>query len=126
MPRCLLLLGMLLNDFIKKHESGLSKRALAEEYFEFGLFISRREYKTINRRLQRGRVASVMEGKFVGNKRHYGYDSIKLVKEKGFTLVPNLDEVPIVHQIFDWFTEGIKAPSGDRRRLGASLSETSG
>ena len=26
-----------------------------EEYFEFGLFMSRREFKTINRRLQRGR-----------------------------------------------------------------------
>ena len=26
-----------------------------EEYFEFGLYMSRREYKTINRRLQRGR-----------------------------------------------------------------------
>ena len=30
-----------------------------EEYFEFGLFMSRREYKTINRRLQRGRLSSV-------------------------------------------------------------------
>jgi len=29
-----------------------------EEYFEFGLFMSRREYKAINRRLQRGRIAS--------------------------------------------------------------------
>lgn len=35
-----------------------------EEYFEFGLFMSRREYKTINRRLQRGREVSVSEGKF--------------------------------------------------------------
>ena len=34
-----------------------------EEYFEFGLFMSRREYKTINRRLQRGRAASAKEGK---------------------------------------------------------------
>ncbi|MCL1904457.1 MAG: recombinase family protein, partial [Oscillospiraceae bacterium] len=30
-----------------------------EEYFEFGLFMSRREYKTINRRLQQGRITSV-------------------------------------------------------------------
>ena len=36
-----------------------------EEYFEFGLFMSRREYKTINRRLQRGRELSCQEGKFV-------------------------------------------------------------
>ena len=28
-----------------------------EEYFEFSLFMSRREYKTINRRIQRGRIA---------------------------------------------------------------------
>lgn len=30
-----------------------------EEYFEFGLFMSRREFKTINRRLQRGRSHSL-------------------------------------------------------------------
>ena len=34
-----------------------------EEYFEFGLFMSRREYNTIKRRLQRGSLASVREGK---------------------------------------------------------------
>ena len=32
-----------------------------EDYFEFGLFMSRREYKAINRRLQRGRMASLNE-----------------------------------------------------------------
>ena len=32
-----------------------------EEYFEFGLFMSRREYKTIKKRLQRGRVSSAKE-----------------------------------------------------------------
>ena len=31
-----------------------------EEYFEFGLFMSRREYKTINRRLQRGRISPLL------------------------------------------------------------------
>lgn len=36
-----------------------------EEYFEFGLFMSRREYKTIKRRLHNGILASVQEGKFV-------------------------------------------------------------
>lgn len=42
-----------------------------EEYFEFGLFMSRREYKVINRRLQRGRLASVKEGKWVSNRAPY-------------------------------------------------------
>lgn len=35
-----------------------------QEYFEFGLFMSRREYKTINRRLQNGRNMSASQGKF--------------------------------------------------------------
>ena len=33
-----------------------------EEYFEFGLFMSRREYKTIRRRLTQGRMSSAKEG----------------------------------------------------------------
>ena len=59
-----------------------------EEYFEFGLFMSRREYKTINRRLQRGRVASVKEGKYVSNKAPYGYERVKIQDDKGFSLTP--------------------------------------
>lgn len=38
-----------------------------EEYFEFGLFMSRREYKTISRRIQRGRIEAVKEGKFIAS-----------------------------------------------------------
>ena len=73
-----------------------------EEYFEFGLFMSRREYKTINRRLQRGRVSSVKEGKFVGSVAPYGYDRIKLKKDKGFTLIKN-DEAPTVEKMFNLY-----------------------
>ena len=71
-----------------------------EEYFEFGLFMSRREYKTINRRLQRGRELSVVEGKFVGNIAPFGYDRVKLKNAKGYTLSINQDEAPIVKEIF--------------------------
>ena len=71
-----------------------------EEYFEFGLFMSRREYKTINRRLQRGRELSVSEGKFVGNIAPFGYDRIKLKNAKGYCLSINQDEAPIVREIF--------------------------
>lgn len=71
-----------------------------EEYFEFGLFMSRREYKTINRRLQRGREISVSEGKFVGNIAPFGYDRVKLKDSKGYTLSINQDEAPIVEEIF--------------------------
>lgn len=74
-----------------------------EEYFEFGLFMSRREYKTINRRQQRGRKDAVREGKFVGNTAPYGYNRVKLEKEKGYTLAPHPDQAPIVKLIFDMY-----------------------
>ncbi|MCI8361550.1 MAG: recombinase family protein [Clostridia bacterium] len=75
-----------------------------EEYFEFGLFMSRREYKTINRRLQRGREMSVSEGKFVGNIAPFGYDRVKLKDSKGYTLTINQNEAPIVKEIFRLYT----------------------
>ena len=73
-----------------------------EEYFEFGLFMSRREYKVINRRLQRGRVSSVKEGKFVGSVAPFGYDRIKIKNDKGYTLTPN-KETPTVQRIFNLY-----------------------
>ena len=45
-----------------------------EEYFEFGLFMSRREYKTIRRRLQTGLIEAVKDGNYVGSNPPYGYD----------------------------------------------------
>lgn len=75
-----------------------------EEYFEFGLFMSRREFKTINRRLQGGRLTSVKEGKYVGNVPPYGYNRIKL-QSKGFTLEPHPDQASIVQLIFSLYTD---------------------
>lgn len=63
-----------------------------EEYFEFGLFMSRREYKAINRRLQRGRLSSIKDGKYVANQPPYGYLRKKLEKEKGYTLEPHPEQ----------------------------------
>lgn len=92
-----------------------------EEYFEFGLFMSRREYKTINRRLQRGRIASVKEGKYCGNKPPYGYLRKKLEKQKGFTLEINPEQADIVRMVFELYTKGELQPDGSMKRLGASL-----
>ena len=66
--------------------------------------MSRREYKTINRRLQRGREISVSEGKFVGNIAPFGYDRIKLKDAKGYTLSINQNEAPVVKEIFRLYT----------------------
>lgn len=75
-----------------------------EEYFEFGLFMSRREYKTIKRRLNAGRISSVKEGKYCGNKPPYGYERVKLSGEKGYTLQPIPAQADIVRMIFSWYS----------------------
>lgn len=74
-----------------------------EEYFEFGLYMSRREYKTINRRLQGGRIASVKDGKYVSSIPPIGYRRIKLDNAKGYSLEPDLEEMETVKQIFNLY-----------------------
>ena len=71
-----------------------------EEYMEFELFMSRREYKMIRKRMDRGRKQAVVEGNFMGTYRPYGYNIVKT--KTGRTLVPNEDEAPIIKQIFEW------------------------
>ena len=72
-----------------------------EEYFEFGLFMSRREYKTINKRLNRGRLSSVNEGKYVGSICPYGYTKEKLKGQKGYKLIKDEEESKIIEIIYD-------------------------
>ena len=75
-----------------------------EEYFEFGLFMSRREYKTINRRLGRGRMASLQEGKYIASCAPYGYEKYKLPRQKGYSLRIVPQEAEIVRHIFSLYT----------------------
>lgn len=78
-----------------------------EEYFEFGLFMSRREYKTIKRRMVAGRIASVKEGKYMGKTNPYGYFRVKVPNGKGYTLEPNPPQAAIVREIFDLRLRGV-------------------
>lgn len=77
-----------------------------EEYFEFGLFMSRREYKTINRRLQNGILMSVQQGHFMGSTPPLGYDIIKSPDGKGNILKINPEEKKLIEQIFNWYIDG--------------------
>lgn len=77
-----------------------------EEYFEFGLFMSRREYKKINQRLHEGILSSVKEGKHVGASAPYGYDKYKLPKQKGYSLKPNEYEAKMIQLIFSLYLKG--------------------
>lgn len=89
-----------------------------EEYFEFGLFMSRREYKTINRRLQRGRATSASEGKYVASRAPFGYEKVKIKNDKGYTLKIVPESAEIIKLIFSFYVYGVADESGEKRRLG--------
>ncbi len=74
-----------------------------EEYMEFGLFMSRKEYKIINRRLERGRKQSAAEGRYMGGSAPYGYEMVKLKGEKGNTLKMVPEQAEVVKKIFDLY-----------------------
>ena len=69
-----------------------------EEFFEFGLFMSRREYKIIKRRLMRGKQQAFKEGYFTSGTCPYGFTKER--RDKGFVLVPDPKESEIVKIIF--------------------------
>ena len=77
-----------------------------EEYFEFGLFMARREYKTTTRRLQAGREASAHEGKYPGAVDPYGYMRYKLKGEKGWSLRIVPEEAEHVRLMYSLFAYG--------------------
>lgn len=79
-----------------------------EEYMEFELFMSRREYKMIQKRMDRGRKQAVVEGNFMGSYRPYGYNIVKTKYAR--TLEPNPDEAPIVKKIYEWAVKDNLSP----------------
>ncbi|WP_400163972.1 recombinase family protein [Brevibacillus sp. TJ4] len=93
-----------------------------EEYFEFGLFMSRREFKTITRRLQGGRVDGVRDGRYLGNTPPYGYERVKL-PGKGWTLEPHPEQAPIVKWIFSLYTDPDPAKRMGTARLARHLND---
>lgn len=87
-----------------------------QEYFEFGLFMSRREYKTIRRRLVAGKEQSALDGNYLLPQRILGYDIVKPSKKERY-LVVNKEEEKLVHMIFDWFTEDHQSTGWIARQL---------
>lgn len=79
-----------------------------QEYFEFGLFMSRREYKTITRRMSAGKHQSVQEGNYISSAKIYGYEAVRFSK-KDRILIEVPEEAKIVQMIFDWFVNEGKA-----------------
>lgn len=71
-----------------------------EEYSEFEAFMSRKELKMINRRMQGGRIRSVEDGNYIATNPPLGYDVHFIGKSR--TLIPN-SEAELVKMIFDMY-----------------------
>lgn len=84
------------------------------EFFEVKLFFARREYSMIKKRLQRGRLASAMDGCYMGSRPVYGYERVKLQGRRGWTLRPVPEKAEIVRAVFEWYAHGM-----DGRDVGA-------
>ena len=78
-----------------------------EEYFEFSLFMSRKEFKTITRRMQQGRMLAVKEGQYMAGQPPLGYDIVK--KGRLRTLEPN-EDADTVKLIFKMYIEERLSP----------------
>ena len=89
-----------------------------EEYFEFSQFMSRREYKTILRRMQRGREASAKEGKYAGSIAPFGYRRAKLQNEKGYSLEVEPEEAAAVKLAYELYVYGDPQPDGSFADIG--------
>lgn len=92
-----------------------------EEYFEFSLFMSRREYKTIKRRMQAGRLASIKEGNYISTIAPYGYRKIN-PEPKVHTLEIIPEEAEIIKLIYKLYLNGhgAKYIANELNRMGIS------
>ena len=94
-----------------------------QTFFEFGLFMSRQEYKTINRRQIAGKKTSVMEGNYLLPQRVFGYNIVrKSKKERTLEIIP--EEAKIVQMIFDWYTEDRRSTDWIAQQLTAMGIQT--
>lgn len=94
-----------------------------EESVEFKLFFSRVEYRTIKKRLQRGRIASVMDGCYMGSRPVYGYERVKLQGRKGWSLKIVPEKAKIVRAVFEWYAYGMDGEPVGASRIALRLND---
>lgn len=86
-----------------------------EEYLEFELFMSRREYKMINKRQQRGKLQAIVEGNYMGSYRPYGWN---IKKTKVYrTLEPHPTEFEWCKKMYEWKVNEKMTPFKIAKRL---------
>ncbi len=77
------------------------------EQLEFGLFISKREYNLIKKRMFNGRMDNAKQGYFVGSECPYGYTKKISEQKKGYILVPHDVEADILKSMFQKTKDGM-------------------
>lgn len=68
-----------------------------EDFFDISAFFARKELKMIKRRLNRGKVASLNEGNYIGTNPPYGY------RKENKTLIVIPEQAEIVRLMFDLY-----------------------
>jgi len=103
--------GMILKTFKNSHTAIITPQKtydlsndFDEEYSEFEAFMSRKEFKMINRRMQGGRVRSIEDGNYLSPIPPFGYDINQIGRSR--TLKFNEIESNIVKIIFKMYVEG--------------------
>lgn len=76
-----------------------------EEWMEFGLFMSRQEYRMIRRRMNAGTASAKKEGRYLASRAPYGYERYKL-DGRGWSIRPIEPEAGIVKKIYELFLSG--------------------
>ena len=106
--------GLILDTFKQSRTKIITPRKIYdlsdewdEEYSEFEAFMARKELKLITRRMQRGRIKSVEEGKFIAAHAPYGYKTE--FQGKNRILVIDPEKANVVRMIFDMYLEGLGA-----------------
>ena len=82
-----------------------------ETFMEFELFMSRREYAMIKKRMNRGKLQCVVEGEYMSSYRPYGWEVVRIGKKR--TLTPKEDEYEIGKMMYRWKIEGMTAGDWD-------------
>lgn len=104
--------GLILDTFKKTNTKIITPRKIYdlrnewdEEYSEFEAFMARKELKLITRRMQRGRIKSVEEGKFIATSAPFGY-KFEYLNNKDRVLVIDKEKSEIVKIIYSMYLEG--------------------
>lgn len=108
--------GLILDTFKRSKTKIITPRKIYdlsnefdEEYSEFEAFMARKELKLITRRMQRGRIKSVEEGKFIASNPPYGYKFEYINGNKDRILVIDEEKAEVVKIIYNMYLQGMGA-----------------